>query len=58
LIDYKFKIACLKMEDQGAQPAETNATINEEQPKVKRYRRAELDEEDQTNLLDAGGEEE
>jgi hypothetical protein len=46
------------MEDQGAQPAETNATINEEQPKIKRYRRAELDEEDQTNLLDAGGEEE
>lgn len=46
------------MEDQEVQPAETNTNRNEEQPKVKRYRRAELDEEEQANLITADGEEE
>jgi hypothetical protein len=46
------------METQSIQPAEANADTNEEQPKVKRYRRAELDEEDQTNLLNADGDDE
>lgn len=44
------------MEDQGVQPAETNTKTIEEQRQVKRYRRAELDEEDQANLLHANGE--
>jgi hypothetical protein len=46
------------MEDQGVPPAETNGNINGDQPKIKRYRRAELDEEDQDSLLNADGEEE
>lgn len=41
------------MESQDVHPAETNANANDAQPKVKRYRRAELDEEDQTNLMNA-----
>lgn len=46
------------MEDQGVQSAETNTKTIEEQRQVKRYRRAELDEEDQANLLHANGEQE
>jgi len=46
------------MEDQGIQPAERNTNIIRRDRKVKRYRRAELDEEDQANLLHADGEQE
>jgi hypothetical protein len=46
------------MENQGVQPAEINTNVIKGERKVKRYRRVELDEEDQANLLHADGEQE
>ena len=46
------------MGGENGQPSVEQHVDNEDRPRVKRYRRAELDEEEKVDVLDDSGEEE